>query len=291
MKKTTKKSREHGAPSSTKNLASFIFSFLLSITLVLIAVIFIAGNCFSKRYVVSRFDEDYIRMLSEAVYHAAVDYTMPTGVEVSVLDGVFTEDRILEDVKSYATNTFDNHTYTVDTSAIEDTLTENVKTFLLQQGIDVSENQDAIDEYVQDICKIYRDRVKLPGLNYISQLSNLYKKYFLYLIAGSVIFALVNAFLCIKLHSYLHRGLRYVVYSFGGAAIMTFAAPFIAFLNGFYKNLQISPNYFNHFLVSFIENVFFQLFIWAATYLVLSGVTLLIVYVRRKRVARKPSRH
>jgi hypothetical protein len=73
-------------------------------------------------------------MLSEAVYHGAVDYTMPTGVEVSVLDGVFTEDRILEDVKSYATNTFDNHTYTVDTSAIEDTLTENVKTFLLSAG-------------------------------------------------------------------------------------------------------------------------------------------------------------
>ena len=291
MKRTTRKSRKDSAPSSTKNLASFIFSFLLSLTLVVIGVLVVASHSLSKGYVVSKIDSDYLRMLSENVYNAAVDYTMPTGVDVSVLDGVFTEDRIREDVRSYVENTFDNDEYVVDTTAIYNALKTNVESFLTKEGINPADEAAAVDEYLTDICNIYKDRVKLPGLNYIPKVSHLASKYFIWALLGAVLFALANAFLCIKLHSYLHRGLRYVVYSFGGAALMTFAAPFVAYLNGFYKNLQISPNYFNHFIVSFIESVFTQLFIWAAIWLVLSFVSMIMVSVLRKRVAKTGHRH
>lgn len=291
MKKTTRKSRRNSAPSSTKNLASFIFSFLLSLTLVVVAVFFVANHSLSKKYVVSKIDSDYLRMLSENVYNAAVDYTMPTGVDVSVLDGVFTEDTIREDVKSYVMNAFDDNSYEVDTSKIYASLKENVDAFLREQGIDPTTEDKAVDEYVKAICNIYKDRVKLPGLNYLPRLSNLLRSYFIYVIIAAAIFALVNAFLCVKLHSYLHRGLRYVVYSLSGAALMTFVAPFVAYMNGFYKNLQISPNYFNHFIVTYIESIFGQLFIWAGVFLVLSIISLLVVSTLRKRIARKKKRH
>ena len=107
-------------------------------------------------------------MLSENVYNAAVDYTMPTGVDVSVLDGVFTEDTIREDVKSYVMNAFDDNSYEVDTSKIYASLKENVDAFLREQGIDPTTEDKAVDEYVKAICNIYKDRVKLPGLNYLT---------------------------------------------------------------------------------------------------------------------------
>ena len=230
-------------------------------------------------------------MLSENVYNAAVDYTMPTGVDVSVLEGVFTEYTIREDVKNYVIHTFDDNSFEVDTTDIHNVLKANVDAFLREQGIDPATETKAVEDYVEEICNIYRDRIKLPGINYLPRFSKLLRSYTLYVVIGAALFALINLFLCVKLHSYLHRGLRYVVYSFSGAALMTFAAPFVAYMNGFYKNLQISPNYFNHFIVTYIESVFGQMFIWAGAFLVLSIISLLVVAAMRKNVARKRKRH
>ena len=291
MKKTTRNSRKQSAPSSTKNLASFIFSFLLSLTLVVVAVFFVANYSLSRNYVVSKIDSDYLRMLSENVYNAAVDYTMPTGVDVSVLEGVFTEYTIQEDVKNYVKSTFDEGTFELDTTDIHNVLKANVDAFLREQGIDPATETKAVEDYVNEICSIYESRIKLPGINYLPRFSKLLKSYILYVVIGAALFALINLFLCVKLHSYLHRGLRYVVYSLSGAALMTFVAPFVAYMNGFYKNLQIAPNYFNHFIVIYIESIFKQLFVWAGAYLVLSIVSLFIVAALRKNVARKRKKH
>ena len=286
-----KASRRKSGPSSTRNMLSYIFSFILAVTLTVIAVIITAGHFLSPNYLKKMIDSDYVSDLMKEVKNEAVDYTLPTGIDTSVLEDVFTEEQISHDVKSYISNSFTSNKYEINTEELAKKLTENTRAFINGQHISGEDVDAAIEDYVTAICNIYKKRIKLIGMDYIARVSNMFRRYFIIILIALVVFAGANTFLCIKLHANLHRGMRYVAYAFGAAGIMTFAAPAGAMINGFYKRLRITPLYFNHLISEYIGNAMKFMIAISIVWFIIMIVDIVYISALRGRVVKKHGKH
>lgn len=313
MSSEIKKKHRHEKPQKSNTLhtvLSFLFSFLLSVTLLLISTVCVVRSTLSEGYTKSCLSSGYYTGLKENVEESAEDYTLPTGIDPSVTENIFDVDSIKNDMESYITGTFKIRQYNIDTSSQEALLRENVIRFLESEGAPtepvnpeesdieldeesvsaynnaVEETNLAVDEYVKEIMSIYQKRIKLPGLDYIVKIGNEYNKYFPFLLVISILLSLLFGFICIKIHRLPHRGLRYMVYAFGGGFLMTFLAPFVVFASRIYNRLNVDPPYFRDFMAAYIKGALAQFMIVSQIWLLVAIVLLVIVAVLRKKSLR-----
>ena len=64
---------------------------------------------------------------------------------------------------------------------------------------------------------------------------------------------------------------------------MVFLAPFIAFLNGFYNRLGITPDYFKEYMVTYIKGVLAQFMIVSQIWLLIAIILGVVVLLLRKK--------
>ncbi len=304
--KTTQK-RQKKNNSVLHTVLSLLFSFLLALSLMVFSFALVARVTLSETYVKHCLDQSYYNGLFQNLEDEVRDYTIPTGIDVSVVEGVFDKASTQLDVEAYIDGTFKVRQYMVDTSKQEQKLRDNVLEYLKSQDVPtepvnpaeseeeldeesvneynaaVEETNRAVDEYVKDIMEIYRKKVKISAMDYLVKYGNDYQKYFPFVLIISILFAVINGFLCMKVHSLPHRGLRYLVYAFTAGFIMTFAAPFGVFAGGFYNRLNIRPEYFKNFISSFIRGALVEVLVVAAAWLLIAlGLLLLTNYFRKK---------
>ncbi len=288
-------------------IISCIFSFMLALSLFVFSVVFVVRYALSEKYTISCMDSSYYTELKKDLEEEIWDYTIPTGIDPSVTVDIFATDTIQNDLQAYIGNTFKIRQYTINTSAQETVLRERVYTFLEAEGaltepVDpedseteldeesvkayneaVDETNKAVDEYISEIMDLYKKSLKIVGLDYLVKIGNEYQNYFSLLLIISILFGALNTFLCIKVHKLPHRGLRYLVYGFSGGFLMTFVAPFIVYLTGFYNRLIIKPDYFKEFLVAFIKGVLALFMVTAQIWLLIAIILGIIVAVLRKK--------
>lgn len=285
-------SHRHHGPSTSRNVVSIIFSFFLSITLVAEALVLVVHvGVFTDMAFLTVLDDAYFRYTLETIESEAKTYTMPTGIDPSVLEGVFGVEEIKGAVTESVRATYKGNTYTPSVVGPTERLDANVRAYLSQGGNISAQDIDAITTaYVEDIMNIYRTNLQLPGLSVLAPLRVRYSQYTL---IGAVVLAAIALGLTValtRLHHYRHRGLRYVAYATGGAALMCFIVPFVFFQSKYYLGINLAPQYFYHFAVSLIEHLLRMCFIAAGVYLVLTIVVIVLVYRKRAHIikSRRP---
>ena len=290
-----------------RTVLSCLFSFLTALSLLVISTACIARIVLSEDYMKFCMDPSYYEGLKESLDEEIWDYTIPTGIDPEVTEGIFDEATIRSDMEAFIENTFKIRQYTIDTSRQETALKEKVIAFLEAEGTPtepvnvedyeteldedsvkayneaVEETNAAVDEYVSEIMEKYCKRIKTTPLDYVVKIGNDFQKYFPFLLIISILLGLINTFLCVKIHRLPHRGLRYLVYAFSGGFLMTFTAPFIVYLNGFYNRLGITPVYFKDFLAAFIKGALALFMITAQIWLLIAIILGIIVAVLRKK--------
>jgi hypothetical protein len=96
-----------------------------------------------------------------------------------------------------------------------------------------------------------------------------------------LILSVILGAVCVKLHHYPHRGMRYVAYAVGGTALMSLIFPTILMASGKYKNLMFEPERFYKLAINYIKGFLMQ-FVWAAAiWLFVMALLILIVYLLR----------
>ena len=190
--------------------------------------------------------------VDDQAYH----YTIPTGIDPEVVRDVFTIEDLQYDVDQSVLATLRGTEYEVDATQSAEMLTQRVNDFFTDNGVKLSaETDEIVSAYVAEIMDIYRDVIKVPGLDALSSARTRYMKYTLVGSVASTLIAVVLVTTIIKLHHFVHRGLRYVAYGTGGAALMCFVAPFVVFQSGAYKGLNLTPQYFYHLGKSLVAHV------------------------------------
>ncbi|MBO6157729.1 MAG: hypothetical protein J6P72_00550 [Firmicutes bacterium] len=282
--------RRSSSQSILRNIISYIFSFVLSMALFAMTLLFIARyGVFDDENFISMLDDDYYRLCMEHIEDQANYYTLPTGIGTSVLEDVFSIDDVRYDVSRYVISAFDGVEYKPDMKVLENKLSDNVRNFFKADGVTITgETEDIISAYVEDIVNIYKACVEMPGLDMIVQIRNVFLTYYRYgMIACGIVIVLLIAFI-IKLHHYPHRSMRYLAYACGGSALMSFVIPFILYQSGRYKGLGLNPEYFYHFGVSLVEYLLklcmFSALLWAVVMIVL---IVIIAALRSKQMSRR----
>ena len=274
--------------SRTSNIVSYIFSFFLALDLLLIALLFILNSgVFSERSLISALDGKYYSYVQEYVESQANYYTLPTGINPDVLKGVFTLENIQINVNKCFTSAINNTEFKPDFTAERGKLLENVTASFAADGVTIAEGNEAnavAESYVNEIMEIYKSALEIPGLSAIARVQDVYSKMFPIAVILLVVLAIALLVVLLRLHHFLHRGMRYVAYATGGAALMITVAPACLQVSGYFNGLNLQPQYFYYFCVSTISRLLRLCLIGGAVFAVMTVVLVVICGVLRGNV-------
>ncbi len=283
--------KKHRRDKIIRQLVSSFFALILSVFLLAIGALAVAKIAFSKGFLTSGMDDAYYSLLLKNVSDSASDYTIPVGLPDSVLDDVFSAAQIREDVLDVLDHAYEGEEYTVNVDHIREKLTANVEAFFASKDADISEETDTnIEDYVKEICKIYQERVELPGINLIISLANKIDTVFYMGFAITLLISAVLVVICLKSQKYLHRGMRYLAYAAGGASLMSLAAPLVVYVGRAYERLQLNPEFFYYFATNYVRRALLLCMAAAGIWFLVTIVLIACVAVLRRR-AKGQSQH
>ncbi len=261
-------------------IISSIAAFLLSMALTLITVLLvIQWSGFSRSSFYKNMSaNNYYDFVMTDIYEEAEAITIPIGLPVTVLEDVLTSYGISKDVNGYIDASFRNDTYNVNTEDITEKLENNVRTYLTEAGIALDQDQETnLEAYVASVVKVYTDTVKMPLLSAFVKARNLYEKIFGISIAICAVFAAICLYMIIRLHTWLHRGLRYVTYSTISTGLMSGIMPVLVLQSGFYKKIHLSPEYFYNFFTDYVTNIFQAFLNFSVGWIILSIIIIVVI--------------
>ena len=285
---SNKKEGQHLSNEKTRQFVSILFSFLLSILLVLLSILVILRIAASESSIQKiANDKTYHGIILGDIQNSAHDYTLPTGIDPAVLEDVFEETEVSRDVKIAISNAFAGIVDTEpDTSELEKRIKAKVTEFYendSEQLVNV-DMDSVVQAYARDIAEIYTNGVKIIGIEYVYKASTFLSRYAPVAIMLVALLCGVLAMMCVRMHHYPHRGLRYVAYATGSAALSVFAGPFALYVSRIYTKLNISYHSLYYIVTAFISHVLFLFFFAAAALVLLTVLVIILIGVRRKQV-------
>lgn len=251
------KSAEQISRNRYRKMVSYAFSFVLSLFMMLITICLVAlTSLFSENFFYGIINDDYYEAVLSDVITEAEDYTIPAEFDISVLDNVFTLTDVKRDVNGHVTAAFRGYNFTPNLETENSQLYANVAAYIAKSNIKMEDDEDTvIAAYVQEIDKIYLQRVRIPGINLIKVAREKVKG--VVTIALILLFAvsMVLGVVLLKLYRHPHKGLRYVAYASGGCTLMAFVVPFMLYLSKVYAHVQVTPEYFYHFVSNYLKQI------------------------------------
>ena len=282
----SRRRHRHGQ-STSRDVVSIIFAFFLSLILLCISLLTsLRIGVMTTAGFNAILDDKYYDYALEYVQTQANYYTMPTGIDPAVLNNVFNRDELKESIQGTIAGAFDGTGYAINTNAMRGRLETNVRNAFANDGVSATEGgaaEEIVTSYVNEIDELYKSVVKMPGLDVMAQIRNLFLRYFLIGIIVLCVLAVIFLILIMRLHHHPHRALRYVAYAAGGAALMQFVVPCAVYASGFYKGLSLNPQYFYHFGVSLVSRVLLSCMIGAVVPVLLMVVLIVVIGRLRKR--------
>lgn len=284
-------SRHRHGRSRMRDTISLVFAFFLSVTLVgIAAVVSLRIGALSKSGIQRAMDSQFFDYELEHVNERAHYYTLPTGIDPSVLEGVFQKDELQQDMMALVEASFDGGDYVPVTANAKDRLMKSLSAFFASQDAVHSdaELQEISDSYTNAIMDLYVETIALPGLNEVGTLNASAVRYGSILLAVLVVLAALLALLIVRLHSHRHRSLRYFAYAVGAAGLMLVVVPLVVRVSNAYVGLNIEPQSVHYLCVTLITHALWSLMAAGATFLLVSVV---LAVMSEKRRANAMHRH
>lgn len=262
---------------------SYVLSFILALFLTLFTVCLTTMNClFSEGFFCDVMQEDYYRAVLNEIVTEAEDYTIPVGLDMSVLEGVFTINDVRRDINGNITAAFRGYDYQPNLEEANVRLYANAAADITENKVLVEGSmEDVINAYIADIDEFYLDKVQIPGMSLIEYA----RKYVKSGVTAALIILFVLSFALtatlIKLYHYPHQGMRFVVYATGGCAIMMFVVPFHLYLSKVYAHVLVTPEYFYVFVSNYFKQILLSLMKASLLWLLVTVGCVILIYLSK----------
>ncbi len=276
--------------SNLRTALSIILAFILSIVftaITLIGDVYIGGI---NESVIGGIvpDTNYCEKLMKEYLDNCQSMTIPVGLPENITDNIVTIDELRSDVNQSIAKTLRNEKYSLDTSAYEARLRDNIDAYLNDKKIELTDDQkDDLESYVELIMDEYQNEIKLPAVGTISRYYRKLTKVLIFAGLGLIAFAAFIIYLLWKMYKWKGHSLRYIAYSALAAFYMSEIVPIALYSSKFYTRLSIKPEYVYEAVVyifgNFLKTSIRIGFIW----LVVLAVIVTEVYVSRKSAKKK----
>lgn len=189
-----------------KKIISYIFSFILAILIIIICFFTILkSTVLSKEYVISKLESaNYFERINEEIIEQFKNYTIQSGLTDSVLENLFTPEKLEEDINNVINSIYTGEKLEIDTSEIKENLKENILSEVEKEGKTVDFQDESIKEYLSAIENAYESQVSY-STSTVNSIGNTFSKILkifdkvdtvLYIIA--IVLALIIVILNIK---------------------------------------------------------------------------------------------
>ena len=214
-----------------KAITCMVTSLMLAIFISVIAILMSVKLGFaSNNSLLNALDDvKYYDMVYKSFMDKAESILIPDGLTSEVLQGVFSEEQLRSD---------GNHYFKAQLTSTESSI-----------------NIEGYKHISNDIITCYEEMIKIPYASTIGMVFRNINKYFLMLLIPITIFAIVCILLLYKQNKVKkNRIFRYLAYSIMSGAISIVIPVIYSRSTGFYKKLQIHPEYVYKFIIRYFEN-------------------------------------
>ena len=218
-----------------RRIISLFYSFILSLSLLMFVICrVIWSGLFSDNYFFNVLDNGYYDVVYKDIVTSAEDYTIPAEFDISVINGVFDAEQVRVE------KCIENGTVELDKNSDKDSI---------------------ISAYVNEIDKIYTDRISITGIRILAVARSGYKKWAVIGLVATLLLSAAMIFMLTRLNRQISKSLSYIAYGAGGFSLMSFFIPFILYHSEFYNAIRIPDqalfnlvsNYIKCILMSFIH--------------------------------------
>ena len=215
----------------------------------------LAFGFFNNRSILNNLNKsDYYNDVYKEMNARQIEVMQSIGLPSSVLEETVSLEKVYIAGKKYAQTTLTGGTAKVETDQLEIQLKENITGYLKGEKITWSNNVDqGIQEIVTAVVKDYKDGIQLTFLGDIMA----YRTNYLSLIAVllPILFAII-AILCyflIRMHKYLHQGIRYIAYAMISSSILVVTAALYMMYGKQYDMVTVEPYYYQQFIRDYVK--------------------------------------
>ncbi len=248
-----------------RRIISLFYSFILSLSLLMFVICrVIWSGLFSDNYFFNVLDNGYYDVVYKDIVTSAEDYTIPAEFDISVINGVFDAEQVRIDIDNCAKAALSGNSFSPYLTALNSMLYANVEKCIENGTVELDKNSDKdsiINAYVNEIDKIYTDRISITGIRILAVARSGYKKWAVIGLVATLLLSAAMIFMLTRLNRQISKSLSYIAYGAGGFSLMSFFIPFILYHSEFYNAIRIPDqalfnlvsNYIKCILMSFIH--------------------------------------
>lgn len=267
-------------------LLSSVLSFLLSVLLTFasyLSGVYVGG--LNPAFILDDLNKSgYYESVQKYFYDTAESLTLPSGLPTEVTEGIAPLEYVYQEVQNYVNACFKNQDYSFSLKTMEDKLNANIEAYLEEENLVLTaEQQQNKTDYIKMITDEFVQDAKVPFLHYFVKIKDIGVKVMKIALPALLVLSAVCIFLLIRMQRFKHRGVRFITYSTIAATFMSGLPPLIALLNGFYKRINLEPEYFYLFVSTYIERALMCIAIIGAAWCVTTGILLGVIHFLKGR--------
>lgn len=144
-----------------RKIISYILSFILMLLILLMCLLVIAkSTILDEKYLISQLEETrYYERMNGEIIEQFKNYTIQSGLSDNVLENLFTEDKLKNDINSVVNSLYTGKNLKIDTTEIQENLKENVLEEVSKEVKTVDFEDEAMVEYIKAIEMAYESQV------------------------------------------------------------------------------------------------------------------------------------
>ena len=147
-----------------KKLVGYILGFISSVLLTILVLLFVFKiTIFNQNYVLQKLeDNNYYEEVTESIKRDMGNSLMSSGLDKSILDGIFKDGDIKVDIKGFIASIYTGSKYKVDTDSLKKKINSNIDEYLKEKGLEATDKK-SLETYVDGVVKIYKDGINIYG--------------------------------------------------------------------------------------------------------------------------------
>lgn len=264
-----------------KKAISYVLSFVLVLMLLSLCLLTIVkSTILDEKYMISKLeDANYYERMNGEIIEQFKNYTIQSGLSDEVLENLFTEDKLKQDINNVIDSIYTGKELEISTSEIRENLKENILAEVEKEGKTVDFEDEAMEEYLKAIESAYESQVSY-STNTINSIGSTFEKVISLAQTAQIIVIVVTiviAVLIIILNIKQIFGLNYLAISSMASGLFILIAKFLLGQSTDLKNIMLINQATSHVIQLVIEDLLAKVTI-AGVVLLIIGLIFSIIY-------------
>lgn len=264
-----------------KKAISYVLSFVLVLMLLSLCLLAIVkSTILDEKYMISKLEEaNYYERMNGEIIEQFKNYTIQSGLSDEVLENLFTEDKLKQDINNVIDSIYTGKELEISTSEIRENLKENILAEVEKEDKTVDFEDEAMKEYLKAIESAYESQVSYSTSTINSIGSTFEKVISLAQIVQIIVIVvtIVIAVLIIILNIKQIFGLNYLAISSMASGLFILIAKFLLGQSTDLKNIMLINQATSHVIQLVIEDLLAKVTI-AGVVLLIIGLIFSIIY-------------